>query len=76
MEYSNYLELFFTYCKLNSVYNKTKIVITYGISNLLTEEELNLLKVDLDLNDIVLLDIIFSNNEKKCFTIDEDWCII
>lgn len=76
IEYSNYLDLFFTYCKLNSIYNKTKIVITFGISNLLTDEELKLLTVDFELNDIVLLDIIFDNNEKKCLTIDEDWCII
>lgn len=76
IEYSNYLELFFTYCKLNSIYNKTKIVISFGISNLLTDEELKLLMIDFELNDIVLLDIIFNNNEKKCLTIDEDWCII
>lgn len=78
IEYDNYLELFFTYCKLNAMYNKTKIVISFGVSNLLTEKELELLKIDLELNDLVLLDIMFNNkfNSKNDLIIDDDWCII
>lgn len=76
IEYSNYLELFSTYCKLNAMYNKTKIVISFGISNLLTKEELDLLNVEFELNDIVLLDVIFDNSDKTYLNIDEDWCII
>ncbi len=76
IEYSNYLELFSTYCKLNAMYNKTKIVISFGISNLLIKEELDLLNVEFELNDIVLLDVIFDNSDKTYLNIDEDWCII
>lgn len=78
IEYENYLDLFSTYCKLNSLYNNTKIIISFGVTSLLTKEELKLLETELELNDLVLLDIIFNNqyNSNYDLIIDEDWCII
>lgn len=79
VEYSNYVELLTNYIKLNSIFNKSKIVVSFGTLSLLSKEELILFEKELAYNDIVMLDISFVGDriiENKDLVIDEDWCII
>lgn len=79
VEYSNYVELLTNYIKLNSIFNKSKIVVSFGTLSLLSKEELILFEKELAYNDIVMLDISYVGDgiiENKDLVIDEDWCII
>lgn len=79
VEYSNYVELLTNYIKLNTIFNKSKIVVSFGTLSLLSKEELMLFEKELAYNDIVMLDISFVGDriiENKDLVIDEDWCII
>ena len=78
-EYSNYVELLTNYIKLNSTFNKSKIVVSFGTLSLLSKEELILFEKELAYNDIAMLDISYVGDriiENKDLVIDEDWCII
>lgn len=79
VEYSNYVELLTNFIKLNSIFNKSKIVVSFGTLSLLSKEELILFEKELAYNDIVMLDISYVGDriiENKDLVIDEDWCII
>ena len=79
VEYSNYVELLTNYIKLNSTFNKSKIVVSFGTLSLLSKEELILFEKELAYNDIAMLDISYVGDriiENKDLVIDEDWCII
>lgn len=79
VEYNNYLELISTYFKLYSKFNKTKIIISFGLLSLLEKEEIVALEKELDYDNLVLIDISYNGNNKineKDLYIDEDWCII
>lgn len=77
--YSNYLELVVSYFKLYNKYCKTKVIISFGLLDLLSNEEIVLLEKELSYLDLILLDISYIGNMNKIeetFVIDEDWCII
>lgn len=81
IDYQNYLELITNYFKIATVYLKTKFVISFGLLNLLTNDEIEILNKELSYNNLVLLDISFlkeNNNEepKNNYVISDDWCII
>lgn len=79
IEYSNYLELIVNYFKLYSKYCKTKIVISFGLLDLLSNDEISLLEKELEYIELILLDISYIGNLNKnenVFIIEEDWCII
>ena len=79
IDYSNYLELLTNYMKLNSIFNKSKVIISFGLISLLNDEEALLLEKELAYNDLILLDIFYIDdnvNENKDLFIDDDWCII
>ena len=78
IDYNNYLELLSTYCSLHAIYNKVKIIISFGALNLLTKEEISILEKELDINNLVMLDITYNSieiDEKNLF-IDDEWCIL
>ena len=77
--YSNYLELIVNYFKLYNKYCKTKVIISFGLLSLLSQEEIILLEKELEYIDLILLDISYIGNLNKIeetFVIDEEWCII
>lgn len=77
IEVNNYLELLTTFIRLSNDYNKTEIFISYGLLNVLTIEEKNLLNKELDNIGVYLLDIdCVKDNHKSSYYIDEDCCII
>ena len=79
IEYSNYLELVVNYFKLYSKYCKTKIVSSFGLLDLLSNDEISLLEKELEYIELILLDISYIGNLNKnenAFIIEEDWCII
>lgn len=81
IDYQNYLELITNYFKIATVYLKTKFVISFGLLNLLTNDEIEILNKELSYVNLVLLDISYfpeNNNEKlkNDYVISDDWCII
>lgn len=77
INYENYLEMLVYYLKINNEYNHTSIIISNGLLNILTEEEIKLLEVELKLLGMNVIDISVNTKENKVrkMVIDEDWCI-
>lgn len=72
---SNYLEFILTYIKTNCELNHYSIVISFGLTLLLTEEELKILKNELAIYQISIVDFYLNNNNPTIdyLTIDNDW---
>ncbi len=79
-EDKNYIELLTSFINTINVVNKPKLFISFNLSNLLTNDEYNLLKEELLIKQIILLDVLISPQDKinneKTFVIDDDYCII
>lgn len=79
-ENKNYIELLTSFINTINVVNKPKVFISFNLSNLLTSDEYILLKEELLIKQIILLDILISPQDKidneKIFVIDDDYCII
>jgi CRISPR type II-A-associated protein Csn2 len=74
---TNYLEVLISYFKINIELFKTKFIITYGLSFLLSNEETATLEHELSILGINLIDFCFiKNNLNQSLIIDDDWCII
>lgn len=76
-ECENYLETLVYYIKLtNEIYQNT-IIISFGLLFLLEKKEIELLKKELKILNINLIDIQFnSQNNLKDVIIDDDWCLL
>lgn len=77
-EKNNFLEYILSYIKVYIETYGIQLVISFNFLNMFTNEELEMLKKELQLLDIVLLDLSISSNKKNVdyITIDNDWCII
>lgn len=79
-ENKSFIELFLSFINTLNLINHPKIFITFNLTNLLTNDEYLLLKEELLIKQIILLDIIITpyekTNNKIIFVIDEDCCII
>ena len=76
--YDDYLSNLLQYIKIQSNLFSKKIIIFFGLSSMLSVDEINRLNVELINNDISLIDISFSikNISNNSLIIDEDWCIL
>ena len=76
--YDDYLSNLLQYIKIQSNLFSKKIIIFFGLSSMLSLDEINRLNVELINNDISLIDISFSikNISNNSLIIDEDWCIL
>lgn len=79
-ENKNYIELLTSFINTINIVNKPKVFSSFNLTNLLTRDEYNLLKEELLIKQIILLDILKSPQDKidneKIFVIDDDYCII
>ena len=73
----NYLENLVNYIKVyNELFNNS-LVISFGLLNLLSDDEILLLTKELQFLDLNLIDITYNSNHNiKDLIIDQDWCII
>ena len=57
---------------------KFSIVVTNGLTNILTKDEIEILSNELSLLEINLLDLNINQSSKlsNIYTIDSDWCLI
>lgn len=71
----NFLEFILTYIKINFELNNYCIVLSFGLTQLLTEEEIIILKNELAINQICIVDFYFNNNNPQIdyLTIDNEW---
>lgn len=71
----NFLEFILTYIKINFELNNYCIVLSFGLTQLLTEEEIIILKNELAINQICIVDFYFNNNNPLIdyLTIDNEW---
>ncbi len=77
IESSNYATLLIRYCKLVKELFKVKCIFSFGISSLLTKDEVLELNYVLKQLDLDIIDIIFSKkSEINTTIIDSDWCIL
>lgn len=78
IDYNNYLEKLTYYLKVNNKYNNSTIVVSSGLLNILTEEEIELLKKELQLLQMNIIDISINTKAKKVqkLFIDNEWCVI
>ncbi len=76
-ESEDYLERLVNYIKVYNDVFKNSFIISFGLTNLLKEDEEQLLTRELKLLNINLVDIIFcQKNKQNTLYIDDDWCII
>lgn len=70
-----FLEFILTYIKINFELNNYCIVLSFGLTQLLTEEEIIILKNELAINQICIVDFYFNNNNPQIdyLTIDNEW---
>lgn len=73
----DYLENLNNYIKIYNEIMKNSLIISFGLTNLLSEEEIYLLSNELLYLNIFLLDI-RCDSKKTLFdvTVDKDWCIV
>ena len=71
----NYLEFLVNYIKLNIEINNYNLIISFNLTKILTEEELELLKKELKLLNISIIDVIIEKDTSKItyLNIDNDW---
>lgn len=71
----NFLEFILTYVKINFELNNYCIVLSFGLTQLLTGEEIIILKNELAINQICIVDFYFNNNNPQIdyLTIDNEW---
>ena len=74
----NYLECLVNYIRLNVELNNYSLIISFGLIRVLTKKELELLKKELQLLNISIVDIIIdinNNNRISYLNIDSEWNI-
>ena len=74
----NYLECLVNYIRLNVELNNYSLIISFGLIRVLTKKELELLKKELQLLNISIVDIIIdinNNNKISYLNIDSEWNI-
>ena len=71
----NFLEFILTYIKINFELNNYSMVLSFGLTQSLTEEEIIILKNELAINQICIVDFYFNNNNPQIdyLTIDNEW---
>ena len=76
--YENYIERLIQYLILNKEINSSiNIILSFGLLNILTEEETEVLDTFLRDMEITLIDFSFKQkNITSTLIVDEDWCII
>lgn len=76
-EEKEYLDILIAYIKAYQELYKTKLIITFALSYVLTDSELTMLEKELQYNELVLIDIIpLRKMEDTLCIIDKDWCIL
>ena len=78
VENQSYLELLINYFKIHSELNNSKLIITFGLLEILTNEEQIFLEKELEYIGIDLINISISKtlNNVESIILDKDWCII
>lgn len=78
VENQSYLEILINYFKIHSELNNSKLIITFGLLELLTNEEQIFLEKELEYIGIDLINISISKtlNNVESIILDKDWCII
>lgn len=78
VECDNYLESLITYIKVNLEINDFNVIISNGLTKILSNQELMLLKKELALLSIHIIDLELNGIEKEKneidLMIDSDWC--
>lgn len=75
--YESFVELILKYIKIYSMFTNLHIVFSFGLLNLITEEEIQMLEKEASLLDIKIVDFLIKKENSKCaMIIDKDWCII
>lgn len=75
--FESFVEMFIKYLKIYLMFTNIKIVFTFGLLQLFSEDELNEIKKEVLLLDIKIVDFkIQQKNIKSSIVIDKDWCII
>ena len=71
----NYLEFIVTYIKTNFELNNYNIVVSFGLTRLLTADEINKLTKELAINQISIVDFYYDDSKPKdnYLVIDSDW---
>ena len=71
----NYLEFLLTYIKYNCELNNCSIVISFGLTNILTNDELMVLQNELSIHQISIVDFYLNNfsTSVSYLTVDSDW---
>ncbi len=71
----NYLEFIVTYIKTNLELNNYNIVVSFGLTRLLTADEINKLTKELAINQISIVDFYYDDSKPKdnYLVIDSDW---
>lgn len=71
----NYLEFIVTYIKTNLELNNYNIVVSFGLTRLLTADEINKLTKELAINQINIVDFYYDDSKPKdnYLVIDSDW---
>lgn len=77
-EKNSYLEFILTYIKVCIETYGTQLIVTYNFLQLFTSDEIEMLRKELMLYDVVLLDLSIGNIQKniRYITIDNEWCIV
>lgn len=73
---NNYLEFLVNYIKLNIELNDSSLIISFGLIKILTKNELELLKKELKLLNISLVDIIIETTNLSRISylnVDSEW---
>lgn len=75
---SNYLEYFLNYIRTLHELTNFKILITYNLSTLLTDDEFKKIKYELKLYEIEILDFVISYSQTSLenLIVDSDYCIL
>jgi len=72
---TNYLEFILTYIKTNFELNNYSIALTFGLTSLITDNELLILKNELAINQIYIVDFYLNNSNTSIdyLIVDSDW---
>lgn len=73
-----YFENLLNYLKLYNIIANNKFIISFSLLDLLTTNEMEILKKELLLLDINLINFSLSNKQKesKTYVVDSDWCVL
>lgn len=75
IEYENYLEYILSYIKICYELNKSKLIISINLMSYFSESEEELLKKELEILQIPLIDISLKEKKNFDYYFDEDMCM-